>query len=221
MGRADPKLDGHAVAEQKVDVAVVARYRENQQKGLLHPRRRRNAELELLNELYIEQFGKQPMKREETAKGKSVERVMSGDEVRDELAAKQEVTEIELRQLAQSRAGQIREFLVGENQANQRQQESQPNQENQVKQDDQADQNKQVKQEIQQSQTEETTQKDQTKQEDQVDEAKQDIRGKEADQDNYMSQDRVFLLEVELSGASGEQVRCQREFVRRLIKITP
>jgi hypothetical protein len=158
--------------------------------------------LELLNELYIQQFGKQPMKREETAGGKSVERVMSGDEVREELTAKQEVTEVELRQLAQSRAGRIREFLVGD-QANQGQQESRPNQENQVNQDDKVDQEKQVKQENQQIKTEETTQ------EDQVDQAKQDNQGKEAGQEDHMRQDRVFLLEVELSGAHGEQVRCQ------------
>jgi len=208
VGRADPKLDGHAIAKQKVEDAVLARYEKTNRKASQSPPSA-DRRLELLNELYIQQFGKQPMKREETAKGKSVERVMSGDEVREELVAKQDVTEIELRQLAQSRAGRIREFLVGENQANQGQQESQPNQENQVKQDDQADQEKQLKQEVQQSQTEETTQKDQAKQEDQVDEAKQDIRGKEAGQENHMSQDRVFLLEVELSGASGEQVRCQ------------
>ena len=84
--------------------AVLARYEKTNRKASQSPPSA-DRRLELLNELYIQQFGKQPMKREETAKGKSVERVMSGDEVREELVAKQEVTEIELRQLAQSRAG--------------------------------------------------------------------------------------------------------------------
>jgi hypothetical protein len=206
VGRADPKLDGHAIAKQKVEESVLARYEKTNRKASqsLPSAERR---LELLNELYIQQFGKQPMKREAIAGGKSVERVMSGDEVTEELAAKQEVTEVELRQLAQSRAGRIREFLVGENQANQ--EESRSNQEHQVSQEVQVDKEKQVKQENQQGQTEETTPENQAKQDDQVDQAKQDNQGKEADQDNHMSQDRVFLLEVELSEASGEQVRCQ------------
>jgi hypothetical protein len=208
VGRADPKLDSPAMAKQKVEEAVLARHEKTSRKASQSPPSA-DRRLELLNELYVQQFGKQPMKREETARGKSVERVMSVDEVMDELTAKQEVTEIELRQLAQNRAGRIREFLVGENQANQEQQESRPNQENRLSQDDQADQAKQVKQENQQNQTEETTEEDHTKHEDQVDQAKQGTQEKESGQDNHMSQDRVFLMDVELSGASGEQVRCQ------------
>ena len=57
------------------------------------------------------------MKRQETGGGKSVERVMSRDEIREELVGVAEVSEHELRELAQARAGEIRQQLVQQGQA--------------------------------------------------------------------------------------------------------
>jgi hypothetical protein len=191
MGRADPALDGQAIALQKVETAVLARYEKTSRKASQAPPSEART-LELLNELYIQQFGKQPMKREETAGGKSVERVMSGDEVKAELAAKQEVTEVELRQLAQSRAREIRTFLVGEDQADQAQSDGQEESEAQGQEASRG-----------QPESESAAQADQGEQDDL---AKQEG---ESNQETHMSADRVFLLEVELGGASGGQVRSQ------------
>lgn len=184
MGRADPKLDGRAITEQKVEAAVLERYQKTNKKASSSPPPAARR-LELLNELYIQQFGKQPMKQEETAGGKPVERVMSGEEVKDELAAKQDVTEVELRQLAQTRAGRIRDFLVGENHSNQEQQGNQEQPDNQGQGENEASQVKQ------------------TNQEHAMDEKNQVTRN------GHMSEDRVFLLDVELGGSTGGQVRCQ------------
>jgi hypothetical protein len=201
VGRADPALDGRAIAKQKVDAAVLTRYEKTNRKGSQTPPSEAR-KLELLNELYIEQFGKQPMKREETAGGKSVERVMSGDEVMAELAAKQQVTEVELRQLAQGRARQIRAFLVGEDQVgedqiDQKQQvsEGQPPNEGQAPNEEQA---------AHQGSPEGGSVAP-------VDQATQDTQTKEegSNEETPMGGDRVFLLEVELGGATGEQVRSQ------------
>jgi hypothetical protein len=191
MGRADPSLDGQAIAKQKVDAAVLARHEKTSRNASQTPPSEARA-LELLNELYIQQFGKQPMKREETAGGKSVERVMSSDEVRAELAGKQEVTEVELRQLAQSRARQIQAFLVGEDPSAQREQadEAQPPDEAQRTRQDGAETESGAQ--MAQKQPD-----DQTKEED------------ASDQQTSMSEDRVFLLEVELGGAASGQVRSQ------------
>ncbi|MGC3972819.1 MAG: hypothetical protein QM771_00345 [Nitrospira sp.] len=56
---------------------------------------------------------KQPTKREEVSGGKFVERVLTADEVRQQLIPAMTVEESELRSLAQSRAKGIRELLMG------------------------------------------------------------------------------------------------------------
>ncbi|HJR77506.1 MAG TPA: DUF748 domain-containing protein, partial [Nitrospiraceae bacterium] len=188
MGRADPKLDGHAIAKQKVEDAVLARHEKTNRKASQTPPSEARR-LELLNELYIQEFGRQPMKREETAGGKSVERVMSDEEILDELSHKQEVTEVELRQLAQNRAREIRKFLVGESQADQGQPDSQRQQDSHGE-----------------PEGERTAQADQGEQ---ANPTGQEKGENASNQDSPMSEDRVFLLEVELGGASGGQVRSQ------------
>ena len=69
-------------------------------------------EFDLLSELYIERFGKQPMKRQEDGSGRSSERVMQRDEIREALVEATEVSEEDLRELAQARAGEMRQQLV-------------------------------------------------------------------------------------------------------------
>ena len=137
------------------------------------------------------------MKREEIGGGKSVERVMSDEEVTDELAAKQEVTEVELRQLAQSRARQIREFLVGENQTDQGEAEDQGHQPSQER-----AQNRRPSVDEGDAGGDQTKENTQTRPDDQTQE-------NEVSQDGPMGEDRVFLLEVELGGSTGGQVRSQ------------
>jgi hypothetical protein len=201
LGRADPKLDGHAIAKQKVEDAVLARYEKTNKKAAQAPPPAARR-LELLNELYIQQFGRQPMKREEIGGGKTVEQVMSDEEILEELSNKQEVSEVELRQLAQNRARHIREFLVGEHQTAQGEEKEdqghQPSQE-------QAENPGQPVREGEVG-SEQARQDNQTKPEDQ---ATQETQEHQVSQEGPMSEDRVFLLEVELGGASGEQVRSQ------------
>jgi hypothetical protein len=111
VGNVDPKLDGRALAEHKLTSAVLDRFRRTSKKSsqaMPTPER----EFDLLSEIYIEKFGKQPMKRHDTESGKSVERVMSRDEMRAELVGAIEVPEQDLRELAQARAGEIRQYLV-------------------------------------------------------------------------------------------------------------
>ncbi|MGH7258675.1 MAG: DUF748 domain-containing protein, partial [Nitrospiraceae bacterium] len=116
IGNVDPKLDGRALAEHKLELAVLDRFRQtNKKASQAQPTPER--EFDLLSELYIEKFGKQPMKREETAGGKSVDRVMSRDEIKEELVGAIEVSEQDLRDLAQARAGEIRQLLVQQGQA--------------------------------------------------------------------------------------------------------
>jgi hypothetical protein len=140
------------------------------------------------------------MKREEIGGGKTVERVMSDEEVLDELSNKQEVTEVELRQLAQNRARHIREFLVGDNQAGQG--EEKEDQGHRPSQEQQAENLGQPVGDGEDG-SEQAKQKNHTKPEDQATQENQ------VSQEGPMSEDRVFLLEVELGGAIGEQVRSQ------------
>ena len=123
---------------------------------------------------------------------------MSDEEVLNELAGTQKVTEIELRQLAQNRAVRIREFLVGEDHAGGGQEANQGNQASQAKQNTPEDQ------------------PDQSKEDDQGSAGKhdqeQETRETKLEQeqgDNHMSEDRVFLMEVELGASGNEQVRCK------------
>ncbi len=197
-GRADPSLDGQALAQQKVEAAVLDRFEKTSKKAAASPSADRR--LELLNELYIQQFGKQPMKREEIAGGKTVERVMSGEEVMSELAATRQVTEVELRQLAQNRAVRIREFLVGENHAGQERPEEAAGerpQETAADQEQAGRQTDQVKEDDQGGRTDQ----------DEGERAEQSPKGEQ--RDNHTNEDRVFLLEVELGASGGEQVRCK------------
>ncbi len=116
-GHVDPKLDGRGIGgTEGGQSAVLDRLgKTNKKSSQALPTAER--EFDLLNELYIEKFGKQPMKREETGGGKSVERVMSRDEIREELIGAAEVSEQELRELAQARAGEIRQYLVQQGRA--------------------------------------------------------------------------------------------------------
>ncbi|WP_447597928.1 DUF748 domain-containing protein [Nitrospira sp. Nam80] len=198
-GRADPSLDGRALAQQKVEAAMLARYAKTNKKAAASPPSA-DRRLELLNELYIEQFGKQPMKREEIARGKAVERVMSGEEVMNELAATRQVTEVELRQLAQNRAVRIREFLVGENHAGQERPGETANQ---------GHQETQAKQQHEGNRTDQLKESDQDIPSDQDKGAQAEQQPKREREDNHMSEDRVFLLDVELGASGGEQVRCK------------
>jgi hypothetical protein len=198
-GRADPSLDGQALAQQKVEAAVLDRF-EKASKKAAAATPSADRRLELLNELYIQQFGKQPMKREEIPGGKTVERVMSGEEVVSELAATRQVTEVELRQLAQNRAVRIREFLVGENHAGQGRPEEAAGERPQEAGTDQEQAGHQT------DQMKEDVQGDRTDQ-DEEERAEQPPKGEQGD--NHMSEDRVFLLDVELGASGGEQVRCK------------
>ncbi len=192
-GRADPTLDGHALAMQKVEAAVLARYEQTNKKSPGSPPSAARR-LELLNELFIQQFGRQPMKREETSAGKMVERVMSDEEVLNELAGTQKVTEIELRQLAQNRAVHIREFLVGANDASGGQDANQGNQESQAKQDNPEDQTDQAKE----------TEGNAGNEQDQ-EQVTREVKQEQGD--NHMTEDRVFLMEVELGPSGNDQVQ--------------
>jgi hypothetical protein len=112
VGVADPVRDRQALALQKIAAEVRRRFTQGETKNLLaapSPAR----EFELLSDLYAETLGKQPTKREEVSGGKSVERVLMTDELRQELFPAMRVEESELRLLAQARAKAIRELLIG------------------------------------------------------------------------------------------------------------
>jgi hypothetical protein len=66
----------------------------------------------LLSDLYAEKLGKQPMKREDLPGGKSVERVLTAEELRQQLFPAMTVEDSELRSLAHERAKTIREHLI-------------------------------------------------------------------------------------------------------------
>lgn len=111
IGVADPARDRDALARQKITAEVQRRFTHGgtkNQQAIMAPSR----EFELLSDLYAEKLGKQPMKKEELPGGKSVERVLTADELRQELAPAMAVEESELRLLAQGRAKAIREQLI-------------------------------------------------------------------------------------------------------------
>lgn len=110
-GAADPARDREALALQKIVTEVQRRFTQGGTKNLQavpSPSR----EFELLSDLYAEKLGKQPMKREELPGGKFVERVLTADELRQQLFPAMTVEESELRLLAQGRARAIRERLI-------------------------------------------------------------------------------------------------------------
>lgn len=114
-GAADPARDREALALQKIATEVQRRFTHGGTKNLQavpSPSR----EFELLSDLYAEKLGTQPMKREELAGGKFVERVLTVDELRQRLFPAMTVEESELRQLAQGRARAIREHLIEQGQ---------------------------------------------------------------------------------------------------------
>lgn len=111
IGTADPTRDREALAMQKISADVQRRFTQGGTKNLqaaLSPSR----EFELLSDLYAEKLGKQPMKKEELPGGTSVERVLTADELRQQLVPAMGVEESELRLLAQGRAKAIRERLI-------------------------------------------------------------------------------------------------------------
>lgn len=111
IGTADPVSDRDALAMQKISADVQRRFTQGGTKNLqavLSP----SHEFELLSDLYAEKLGKQPMKKEELPGGKSVERVLTADELRQQLVPAMGVEESELRLLAQGRAKAIRERLI-------------------------------------------------------------------------------------------------------------
>ena len=110
-GMADPAVDREALALQKITAEVQRRFTHGGTKNMQtvpSPSR----EFELLSDLYAEKLGKQPMKREELPGGKSVERVLTAEELRQQLAPAMVVEDSELRLLAQERAKGIREYLI-------------------------------------------------------------------------------------------------------------
>ena len=110
-GVADPARDRQALALQKIAAEVQRRFTQGGTKNLQavpSPSR----EFELLSDLYAEKLGKQPMKREDLPGGKSVERVLTADELRQQLFPAMTVDDSELRALAQERAKAIREHLI-------------------------------------------------------------------------------------------------------------
>jgi hypothetical protein len=112
IGTADPKQDRDAIALQKIGAEVLRRFTKGGTKNLqsaLAPER----EFEFLSDLYAEKLGRQPTKREEVSGGKFVERVLTADELRQQLIPAMTVEESELRSLAQGRAKAIRELLIG------------------------------------------------------------------------------------------------------------
>lgn len=110
-GVADPARDRQALALQKIAAQVQRRFTQGGTKNLQavpSPSR----EFELLSDLYAEKLGKQPMKREDLPGGKSVERVLTAEELRQQLFPAMTVEDSELRALAQERAKAIREHLI-------------------------------------------------------------------------------------------------------------
>ena len=110
-GIADPAGDREALALQKIAAEVQRRFTHGGTKNLqavMSPSR----EFELLSDLYAEKLGKQPMKREDLPGGKSVERVLTAEELRQQLSPAMTVEDAELRLLAQERAKAIREYLI-------------------------------------------------------------------------------------------------------------
>jgi hypothetical protein len=114
-GAADFEADRDALALKKITEEVQRRFSKGRAKNTdAVPSQER--EFELLSDLFAEKMGKQPTKREETPGGKSVERVLTAEELRRQLIPAMKVDESELRSLAQARAKAIREQLVQQGQ---------------------------------------------------------------------------------------------------------
>ena len=111
IGAADLKRDRDALALQKMSAEVQRRFTKGGTKNL-QAVVSQEREFEFLSDLFAEKLGKQPTKREQTAGGKTVERVLSVDELRQQLLPAMAVEESELRSLAQRRAKAIREQLI-------------------------------------------------------------------------------------------------------------
>ncbi len=111
IGAADLTRDRDALALQKMSAEVQRRFTKGGTKNL-QAVVAQEREFEFLSDLYAEKLGKQPTKREETPGGKSVERVLTVDELRQQLIPAMTVEESELRSLAQGRAKVIREQLI-------------------------------------------------------------------------------------------------------------
>jgi hypothetical protein len=111
IGAADPQVDRDALALKKMNEEVRRRFTKGGTKNAdAVPSQER--EFELLSDLFAEKKGKQPTKREEMPGGKAVERVLTADELRQQLIPAMSVDESELRSLAQDRAKAIREQLI-------------------------------------------------------------------------------------------------------------
>ena len=110
-GVADPARDRQALALKKIAADVQRRFTQGGTKNL-QAAPAPSREFELLSDLYAEKLGKQPTKREDLPGGKSVERVLTADELRQELFPAMTVEDSELRSLAQERAKAIREYLI-------------------------------------------------------------------------------------------------------------
>ncbi len=110
-GAADPKRDRDALALQKMKAEVQRRFTKGGTEAAdiaIPPQR----EFEFLSDLYAEKLGKQPTKSVETANGTTVDRVLTADELREQLVPAIAVAESELRSLAQERAKAIRAQLL-------------------------------------------------------------------------------------------------------------
>ena len=113
IGAADLKRDREALALQKMSAEVQRRFTKGGTKNLQSVLSQER-EFEFLSDLYAEKLGKQPTKREEAQGGKVVERVLTVDELRQQLLPAMTVEESELRSLAQGRAKAIREQLIAQ-----------------------------------------------------------------------------------------------------------
>jgi hypothetical protein len=111
IGTADRTRDRDALALQKISAEVQRRFTKNGTKNL-HGAPSPEREFEFLSDLYAEKLGKQPIKEEATPEGKVVQRVLTADELRQQLLPAIPVEESELRSLAQARARAIREQLI-------------------------------------------------------------------------------------------------------------
>ena len=111
IGAGDLTRDRDALALQKMSAEVQRRFTKGGTKNL-QAVVSQEGEFEFLSDLYAEKLGKQPTKREAAPGGKSLERVLTVDELRQQLIPAMTVEESELRSLAQGRAKAIREQLI-------------------------------------------------------------------------------------------------------------
>ncbi|MBA2485950.1 MAG: DUF748 domain-containing protein, partial [Nitrospira sp.] len=113
IGVADQSRDRQALARQKINAEVQRRFTKAGTKNLQAVISQQR-EFEFLSDLYAEKLGKQPTKREASQGGTVVERVVSVEELRQQLIPAMTVEESELRSLAQGRAKAIREQLIAQ-----------------------------------------------------------------------------------------------------------